>query len=125
MKVTLKQLKQLVVECILDEQLGAGGTQNYAPSAGQDADLPDPQVAIDAAQDEIKQAAAARTNASQALVGQALTSMSRALVYAGASEEDATTMLTTLSDQFQKMINQAKETGNKALDTDVEAGGIE
>tara|TARA_R110000824_G_scaffold83385_1_gene208833 strand:- start:1890 stop:2279 length:390 start_codon:yes stop_codon:yes gene_type:complete len=123
MKLTLKQLKQLVIECILAEELGA--SQNYAPTAGQPADLPDPQAVIDAAHDEIKQASAARANASQALVGQALSAMSRALVYAGASQEDASMMLTTLNDQFQKMISKAQESGHEALDTNVEAGGFE
>ena len=123
MKLTLKQLRQLVIECILAEELGA--SQNYAPTAGQDADPPDPQAVIDAAHDEIKQATAARANASQALVGQALSAMSRALVYAGASQEDASTMLTTLNDQFQKMISKAKESGQEALNTNVEQGGIE
>jgi len=123
MKLTLKQLKQLVIECMLAEELGA--SQNYAPTAGQDAETPDPQAVIDAAHDEIKQATAARANASQALVGQALSAMSRALVYAGASQEDASTMLTTLNDQFQKMISKAKESGQEALNTNVEQGGIE
>ena len=51
--------------------------------------------------------------------------MSRALVYAGASQEDASMMLTTLNDQFQKMISKAQESGHEALDTNVEAGGFE
>ena len=123
MKLTIKELKQLVIESLLEENVLAPA--DLGSEAGTAADPANPQGAIEQAQASIAQSVSARENAAQALVAQATNAMARAIVFMGVDEDSASDMITDLDDYLKKMISNAKKGGQEALETSVEAGGLE
>ena len=124
MEIKYKDLKQLVIQQLVENSVYSqayGRDVPGAEAAAGESDEPDLDAIIGQVQQEIVQASTARKNSAQALIGYAMTSLARAFIYAGASEEFASNSLRDLYNQIENMIKEAEmdsDYRNSALETE-------